>query len=205
MPVDERTSIGASATTAGANPAKKERLRKAAVAAVLEIKSAGAGANSAAIAADAAYAQGVSPGEATNIAFALQREVETKGLDALTSESGFAAADAAAEAESGASDGSIGYALAATATPPPAVPIANDPSTVRNIVYRQLMTLPEKDWTPQDKFFESLGNVDREQAMLVIRELTSDGFVVMQSNSVFLTESGRRYVQYAFQGSSSAG
>jgi hypothetical protein len=166
----------------------QERYRRAALAAAIAVRGAFAsGGGVAAAAADAAVSQGASPGEAASIAVELERLLGELGPDGVASEESLAATVAAALRVQGSPNGgppSVSRFDAAQATP------AVDGAALR----RQLAHT--HGWYPLRELASALGLPDERALVVELEALAREGFVRIENEHVYVTESGHRYLEY---------
>jgi hypothetical protein len=178
------------------------RLWNASLAAALAVKSALIAANTrksafrpkvSEIATEAAMSQGAGPVEAATIGLELERLSRSTSPEELPRDEivGGIARAAMAVAENGygsaSSYGSGSDSVQQTAAQAPPI----DPIRL----YRALSQV--REWCPLGKLARDLGLEDASQLAGQLEPLASEGFVRIENEHVWVTERGRRYLEYA--------
>lgn len=185
-------------------PPVDERFRRAALAAAMAVKSAGPAADIPSVVENTGIANTVSPLATATIAISISDLVREGGIQGLTSEPTInTIASAAAKADS-PMELAVGHS-AGTVLPPSAPPssfvvgstgsAANpapqfDPARLYDLLSRQ------SNWIPIATVYEEAGNGDRAGFDAALGQLHADGFVAIENEHVYVTESGRRFLEY---------
>jgi hypothetical protein len=166
----------------------QDRYRRVALAAAVAVQGAFArGSGVAAAAAAAAVSAGASPGEAASMAVELERLVARLGPEGIASEEGLAATiAAAARAQAAPNDGPAPFSKFDAAPAAPAV----DGAALR----RQLSQI--HGWCPLRELASALGLPDERALVPELEGLAREGFVRIENEHVYVTESGHRYLEY---------
>lgn len=186
-------------------PPVDERFRRAALAAAMAVRTAGPSADVTTVVANAGIAQTVSPIATATIAISIADLVRKGEVESLTSEQTInMIATNAANAELPL-DPSIGPAMAQQLAPSagsavpgmtvsvsaPAMAAPFNPTALYEILSRS------QSWEPTVLLYEAAGNGDRAGFDAVLQQLLVDRFVEMQNGYVYVTESGRRFLEYS--------
>jgi hypothetical protein len=168
---------------------RQDMYRRAALAAAIAVKGAyfSKGGGVAAAAVEAAISQGANQGEAVSIAVELERLIERFGPEGIASEEALAATVAAAvRAQGGSGD-----------TPPPPPPINGGPQApvVDGAALRRQLA-HTSGWYPVRELAMALGLPDPRPLYAELEMMAREGFVRVENEHVYVTESGHRYMEY---------
>ena len=168
----------------------QDMYRRAALAAAIAVRGAISRRGSVTAAAtEAAVSQGATPGQAASIAVELERLIEQFGPDGIASEEAVAIAVAAAARAEGATS--------AGDTRPPPPPINGGPQApaVDGAALRWQLARTN-GWFPVRELSAVLGLPDPRPLYAELEMLAREGFVRVENEHVYVTESGHRYMEY---------
>ena len=145
-------------------------------------------ANVAAVVSDSGISQKISPMATASIAIAIQNIVRSGGTDTLMNDDVVASI----------------AAVAASAEPVPvghpeqiAVPVSAEAagSFDSNIFYEELAKT--EGWVPLQEMFSKCGAGDRSTFDAAVEQMLKDGFLAVENDHLYVTESGKRFLEYS--------
>lgn len=186
-------------------PPANERFRRAALAAAMAVRTAGPSADVTTVVANAGIAQTVSPIATATIAISIADLVRRGEVESLTSEQTINTIATNAENAELPLDPAIGPAMpqplapaAGSAAPGMSAPVSApaaaapfNPASLYELLSRS------QSWEPTVMLFDAAGNGDRAGFDAALQQLLTDRFIEMQNGYVYVTESGRRFLEYS--------
>lgn len=193
-----------SAAPIAKNPPVEDKFRLAALAAVMAVKTAAPATDINTAVANSGISQTLSPMATASIAMSIADLVRKGAINDLTSELVInTIATAAAQSET-PSDPSANVSAATSSlpagTPGQSAPVPDNAavaSTPFDTARLYEVLSQSTTWEPVAAIFERAGNGDRTGFDAALHQLQGDGFIALQEDHAYVTESGRRFLEYA--------